>query len=82
MRIQRMYLNGFGIHRDRTFDLDMDAQATVFYGRNEAGKSTLMGFVRSMLFGFPRRSNKLERYEPLSGGVHGGALTIMDVIGR
>jgi len=82
MRIQRMYLNGFGIHRDRTFDLDMDAQATVFYGRNEAGKSTLMGFVRSMLFGFPRRSNKLERYEPLSGGVHGGALTIMDGIGR
>ncbi|MEX2414514.1 MAG: AAA family ATPase [Paenibacillaceae bacterium] len=81
MRIRRMYLNGFGIHRERTFDLDLDAQATVFYGRNEAGKSTLMGFVRSMLFGFPKRSNKIERYEPLSGGVHGGALTIVDSMG-
>jgi uncharacterized protein YhaN len=82
LRIRRMYLNGFGIHRERTFDLDLDAQATVFYGRNEAGKSTLMGFVRAMLFGFPKRSNRIERYEPLSGGVHGGALTILDHMGK
>lgn len=77
-----MYLNGFGIHRERTFDLDVDAQATVFYGRNEAGKSTLMGFVRSMLFGFPKRNNRFERYEPLHGGVHGGVLTILDSMGQ
>lgn len=81
MRIRRMYLNGFGIHRERIFDLDLDAQATVFYGRNEAGKSTIMGFVRSMLFGFPKRSHMSERFEPLSGGVHGGALTLLDRMG-
>ncbi|MEX1028631.1 MAG: AAA family ATPase [Paenibacillaceae bacterium] len=81
MKIHRMYVNGFGIHRERTFDLDIDAQAIVFYGHNEAGKSTLMSFVRSMLFGFPKRNNRLERYEPLSGGVHGGALTILDPMG-
>ena len=72
-----MYVNGFGIHRDRSFELEVDAQAIVFFGHNEAGKSTLMGFVRSMLFGFPKRNNKHERYEPLSGGVHGGAITIV-----
>jgi uncharacterized protein YhaN len=81
VKIRRMYVNGFGIHRERTFDLDLDAQAIVFYGHNEAGKSTLMSFVRSMLFGFPKRNNKLERYEPLSGGMHGGALTILDPMG-
>ena len=78
LKIQRMYVNGFGIHHDRTFQLDLDAQATVFYGHNEAGKSTLMSFIRAMLFGFPKRNNKLERYEPLSGGVHGGVLTMVD----
>jgi uncharacterized protein YhaN len=82
MRIHRMYLNGFGIHRERTFELDLNAQATIFYGRNEAGKSTIMGFVRSMLFGFPKRNNMVERYEPLHGGVHGGALTLLDGMGR
>lgn len=82
MRIRRMYLNGFGIHRERTFEIDEDAQATVFYGHNEAGKSTIMGFVRSILFGFPKRSHPLERYEPLHGGVHGGVLTVLDNMGQ
>ena len=55
MRIHNMYLNGFGIYRERAIEIDSQAPATVFYGRNEAGKSTLMGFIRSMLFGFPKR---------------------------
>jgi len=77
-----MYLNGFGMHHDRTFELDIHAQATVFYGRNEAGKSTLMGFIRSMLFGFPKRNHRIERYEPLTGGLHGGVLSIIDSVGQ
>lgn len=82
MRIRRMYLNGFGIHRERTFELDPEAPAALFYGRNEAGKSTIIGFIRAMLFGFPTRANMPERYEPLAGGVHGGILTVCDEAGR
>src|SRR5262249_2623955 len=47
----------------------------VFHGPNETGKSTLMSFVRSILFGFDRRGMP-KRYEPLNGGVHGGWLDV------
>jgi uncharacterized protein YhaN len=35
-----------------------------------------------VLFGFPTRSNRAERYEPLGGGAHGGALTLLDEQGQ
>ncbi len=47
----------------------------VFLGPNEAGKSTLLNFVRSMWFGFDRRGQPL-RGEPLRGGRHGGRLLV------
>ena len=47
----------------------------VFHGPNETGKSTLMAFVRAMLFGFEKRGSP-RRYEPLKGGAHGGWLDL------
>lgn len=80
MRIRSMAMNGFGKFNDRSFDLDRPI--TLFYGENEAGKSTIMGFIRAMLFGFPTCANMKERYEPLSGGVHGGFMIVNDEAGR
>lgn len=80
MRIIAIQVDGFGSLRDR--QLQTDNALTVFYGANEAGKSTLMGFVRAVLFGFPTRTNRSERYEPLGGGAHGGALTLLDEQGQ
>ncbi|TXK85984.1 AAA family ATPase [Paenibacillus sp. N3.4] len=80
MRIVSIHVEGFGSLRERL--LDTDSPLTLFYGANEAGKSTLMGFVRAVLFGFPTRQNRSERYEPLGGGVHGGALTLLDEQGQ
>jgi uncharacterized protein YhaN len=80
MRIASIEVQGFGVLRERT--LHTDSPLALFYGANEAGKSTLMGFVRAMLFGFPSRTNRTERYEPLKGGAHGGALTLLDEQGR
>ncbi|MDQ0897362.1 AAA family ATPase [Paenibacillus sp. V4I7] len=80
MRIVSMQVQGFGSLRER--QLDTDSQLVLFYGANEAGKSTLMGFVRAVLFGFPTRQSRLERYEPLGGGAHGGALTLLDEQGQ
>lgn len=80
MKISQIQVAGFGALRERTFDLN--APLTVVFGPNEAGKSTLMGFIRMLLFGFPTRSYMQERYEPVYGGVHGGAMTLVDDQGR
>ena len=52
---------------------------TVFYGPNEAGKSTTLAFIRAVLFGFPARFNS--HYPPLAGGRHGGRITVSDSAG-
>lgn len=78
MRFGTLYIDGFGMHRNRTFELDPEAPLVLFTGRNEAGKSTVMAFIRAMLFGFPTRARLAERYEPDGGGPHGGWLTLID----
>ncbi|MDF2814931.1 MAG: hypothetical protein K0Q81_1131, partial [Paenibacillus sp.] len=78
--IQRMHVEGFGKLHDRRYELT--GPVTLFYGPNEAGKSTLLAFLRAMLFGLPSRGSTAERHEPLSGGAHGGSLTLTDGQGR
>lgn len=74
MKISDIHIDGFGIWHDRTWEA-LSPGVNVFCGPNEAGKTTLMSFVRSVLFGFERRSHP-RRYEPISGGNHGGFLDI------
>ncbi len=76
MRIERIQIHGFGRMKEQ--DIAIKSGITVFMGPNEAGKSTLMQFVRAMLFGIPSRIYPTERYEPLAGGVHGGVLNMFD----
>ncbi|OAB32850.1 AAA family ATPase [Paenibacillus glacialis] len=76
MRIERLQIHGFGRMKEQ--DITIKSGITVFMGPNEAGKSTLMQFVRAMLFGIPSRTYPTERYEPLAGGVHGGILKLID----
>ena len=82
MRFGDFYMNGYGIHHDQLFKVNTAAPAVLFYGHNEAGKSTIMGFMRAMLFGFPTRAHMPERYEPVRGGSYGGWLTIIDERGE
>ncbi|GKU78270.1 AAA family ATPase [Paenibacillus sp. L3-i20] len=72
MRLVEAHIDGYGRLNNRR--LDLDAPVIVVFGPNEAGKSTLFGFVRTMLFGFAKRSNIAERQESLLGGRHGGRL--------
>ncbi|MAG94398.1 MAG: hypothetical protein CMJ48_11700 [Planctomycetaceae bacterium] len=51
MRITGIEIEQFGVWRDLSLTLD-DGQLSVFYGPNEAGKSTLMRFIRGVLYGF------------------------------
>lgn len=47
---------------------------TIVFGPNESGKTSLLRFVRGMLYGFPNRQHPVERGEPVRGGRHGGRL--------
>jgi uncharacterized protein YhaN len=79
MRIETAHIADFGRWHDRTDELS--APVTLFFGPNEAGKSTMMAFYRFMLFGFPPRSKPDERYESRTGAGAGGTLTIRDGAG-
>ncbi|RIX59408.1 hypothetical protein D3P08_04475 [Paenibacillus nanensis] len=72
MKLIEAHIEGFGRLSSR--NLRMDAPVIIVYGPNEAGKSTLFGFLRTMLYGFARRSSQVERGEPVYGGRHGGRL--------
>jgi uncharacterized protein YhaN len=51
MKITELQVERFGVWSDLTLPLT-PGSTSVFYGPNEAGKSTLMRFIRAMLFGF------------------------------
>jgi uncharacterized protein YhaN len=74
VKITDLHVDGFGIWTSLSVD-EISSEATVFFGRNEAGKTTLMQFLRAMLYGFsPARR---ERYlPPVQGGRPGGTLYI------
>lgn len=74
MHIQKLVIYGFGQHEDLTIELKNGIN--VFFGWNEAGKTTIQQFMLSILFGFPLRNQGLLRYEPKGGGRHGGQVHI------
>ncbi|WP_440603432.1 AAA family ATPase [Bacillus sp. GB_SG_008] len=71
MRIEKLHIYGYGKLENVELSLSM---LTVLYGENEAGKSTIRSFMKSILFGFPTRGQR--RYEPKEGGKYGGAITV------
>src|SRR5438477_5482467 len=75
MRIENIHVDGFGVWNDKTWG-PLEPGLNVFHGPNETGKSTLMAFIRSMLFGFEKRG-AAKRYDPLKGGAHGGSLELL-----
>lgn len=74
MRIDSLHIEGFGHFASQSFG-PFAQPLTVVLGRNEAGKSTLLAFIRTMLFGFPARG-RTSFYPALNGGRHGGRLTL------
>ncbi len=74
MKIENIHIDGFGVWNGKDWE-PLGPGLNVFHGPNETGKSTLMAFVRSILFGFDRRGSA-RRYDPLNGGIHGGWLDV------
>ena len=76
MRIERMELQSYGSFSQRVIEFSDDAM-TIILGPNEAGKSTILSFIRAMLYGWNKRTGT-DRYEPLSGAMLSGRLTAKD----
>ncbi len=75
MKIRDVQIDGFGVWSELAVD-SMPEGMTVFYGPNEAGKTTLMNFLRTMFYGFT--AERRTRYlPPVHGGRPGGVLRVI-----
>jgi uncharacterized protein YhaN len=73
MRIVNLHVAGFGIWSGLRI-CGLGAGLNVLFGPNEAGKTTLLQFIRAMLYGFsPERRRYLP---PLHGGSAGGVIEV------
>ena len=75
MIIKGLSIDGFGLFHDVEVR-DLPAGLSVFIGDNEAGKSTTMAFVHTVLFGYPDGRSSENAYPPLQGGQPGGRLLL------
>jgi len=84
LRLLSLVIEGFGVFRDLRLpgNGEFGRGLTVLAGPNESGKSTLLAFLRRLLYGFPDARSKENPYPPLSGGRHGGRILVSDETGR
>ncbi len=81
MNIRGWHIDGFGVFRD--FEVsDLPVGLTVLIGPNEAGKSTLLGFLRGVLFGFPDGRSREPKYPQVRGGRQGGSIVLASRAGE
>ncbi|MCA9120950.1 MAG: AAA family ATPase [Planctomycetaceae bacterium] len=74
MKISDIHIDGFGVWNTMSAD-GLSPEVTLFYGPNEAGKTTLMQFVRTALYGFSQERRHLY-LPPVFGGIPGGMLRV------
>lgn len=79
MRITELHIAGFGKLQD--YSLCFADGFNLIYGDNEKGKTTLLAFIKAMLYGFESRGkkkvaeNEFLHYMPWNGGNMGGTLS-------
>ncbi len=74
MRISELHLEGFGTLADLSLE-DIPPGMAIIFGDNEAGKTTLLRFLRSVLFGLPTRLQKAY-YPTADGSRKGGRIVV------
>lgn len=81
MRFLDLHINGFGKFHDTS--VSFEDGINIIYGKNEAGKSTIHTFIRSMLFGIERQRGRAaktdlySKYEPWeNSGTYEGRLRL------
>jgi len=67
LKINNLKINGFGKLENK--ELNLSDNINLVYGKNEAGKTTLLKFISGMFYGISKNKNKkefpdFERYKP------------------
>lgn len=75
MRIEEVHIEQFGELVDRRIDA-FGLGLTVLYGRNEAGKTSLLEFIRRTLFGYPDKRSKRAQYSTVNDRPAAGSLLL------
>lgn len=75
IKLQQLHIYGFGKHINKTIQLEDGMN--IFYGENEAGKTTIQQFILQIFFGFPQKNSTLARYEPKAGTRFGGQIDFL-----
>jgi uncharacterized protein YhaN len=73
MQIREIHIERFGKFSHYRV-VPVSSGLNVIYGRNEFGKTTLLEFVRWVLFGFEKKRKGMNSYTPVDGGEHAGTL--------
>ena len=76
MQLREIHIDGFGIFSNKRIT-GLTPGINIIYGKNEFGKTTLLEFIRRILFGFPTKKEKTNLYTPVSGGSLGGSLKVV-----
>ena len=79
MRISGLEIDGYGIWTGLKLE-GLGEGLSVLYGPNEAGKTTLLQFIRSVLYGFSPTRRKY--FPPRRGGQPGGSIDLHSPHGR
>ncbi len=77
MKINKIKINKFGNLENK--ELEFDNNINVIYGKNESGKSTLLKFITSMLYGLSKNKNgklipDMDKYTPWEDGDFSGKI--------
>ena len=77
MKIDYLKVNGYGKIADR--EVKFGNHINIIKGDNESGKSTLMSFIASILYGISRNKNgkdisNFDKYKPWNGDVFSGKI--------
>lgn len=76
MQLREIHIDGFGIFANKRIT-GLAPGINIIYGKNEFGKTTLLEFIRRVLFGFPTKKEKTNLYAPVKGGSLGGSLKVV-----
>ena len=76
MQLREIYIDGFGIFTNKRIT-GLVPGINIIYGKNEFGKTTLLEFIRRILFGFPTKRENTNLYTPVNGGTLGGNLKVI-----
>lgn len=81
MKIRKIAIEEFGKLQD--FQMELKDGLHVIYGRNESGKTTLIQYIKAMLYGFNNNKKSIsenyrKKYSPWGGTKASGSLYIQD----